>query len=190
MLYAKPPEPSRPALQEPEDPKSEGSSPDLAPERQDGPGSASAAGLQLPRETVTKLRSTLSHPSEFWVTSVENYEANGVLFKGNLRAKDVQKAYASTASRLKVCLLLHAVHETTVTSGGLLIDLGCQECLLLQGCLLCMVTAWRTREAPSKVPARWMRLLCHGYVHPTDGHHAACCSRTACPPPRRLHDQE
>eukprot|EP00891_Asterochloris_glomerata_P003585 jgi/Astpho2/3585/e_gw1.00058.23.1_t len=90
-----------PTLQEHEDPNSEGSSPGLAPERQGGPVSTSAAGLQLPRETVTKLRGTLSHPSEFWVTSVENYEANGVLFKGNLRAKDVQKAYASTASRLK-----------------------------------------------------------------------------------------
>ena len=93
------------------------------------PVSTSAAGLQLPRETVTKLRSTLSHPSEFWVTSVENYEANGVLFKGNLRAKDVQKAYASTASRLKVCLL--------------------------EGC----VTASLIREAISFVPAGWIHCL-------------------------------
>ena len=116
---AQPPEPFRPAIQEPEDSNSEGSPPGLTPEQQGEPVSTSAAGLQLPRETVTKLRSTLSHPSEFWVTSVENYEANGVLFKGNLRAKDVQKAYASTASRLKVCLLLHAVHGTTVTSRGL-----------------------------------------------------------------------
>ena len=60
---AQPPEPSRPTLQEPEDPNSEARPPGLAPEQQGRPVSASAAGLQLPHETVTKLRSTLSHPS-------------------------------------------------------------------------------------------------------------------------------
>ena len=176
---AQPPEPSRPATQEPEDSNSEGS---LTPEQQGGPVSTSAAGLQLPRETVTKLRSTLSHPSEFWVTSVENYEANGVLFKGNLRAKDVQKAYASTASRLKVCLLLHAVHGTTVTSRGL--PIGCQGCLLLQGCVLCMVTASHSREAASSVPARWIHLLWQGWGTPADCCYAVYGSCAACSPMR------
>lgn len=41
--------------------------------------------------------------------------------------------------------------------------LSCQGRLLLQGCVLCMVTALHNREATSSVPARWMHLLRQGY---------------------------
>ena len=168
-----------PTLQEHEDPNSEGSPPGLAPERQGGPVSTSAAGLQLPRETVTKLRGTLSHPSEFWVTSVENYEANGVLFKGNLRAKDVQKAYASTASRLKVCLLCHAVHGTTVTSGFLLLvprsPASARLCAVHGHC----ITQQRgNQQCASQVDA----LASARLWHPADGLYAVYGSCTACSP--------
>ena len=149
----------RPTLQESEDPNTKGRPPGLAPEQQGGPVSPSAAGLQLPRETVTKLRSTLSHPSEFWVTSVENYEANGVLFKGNLRAKDIQKAYASTASRLKVNLL----HECAWDYCHIRRPAHwLPRFLLRQGCLLIMVTASHSREAASSVPDRCMHVLWQG----------------------------
>ena len=184
LLCAKPFEPSRLTLQEPEDPKSDGSLPDLAPERQGGPASTSAAGLQLPRETVTKLRSTLSHPSEFWVTSVENYEANGVLFKGNLRAKDVQKAYASTASRLKVCLLLHAV---------------CDHCHMYRSASRCKVDCFCRAvcfECSPHHTTEKQQVLCQPGAlarlwHPADGRCAVYGSCTAgSPAMRRLHDQK
>ena len=154
-------EPSRSTLQEPEDSNSEGSPPGLTPEQQGGPVSTSAEGLQLPRETVTKLRSTLSHPSEFWVTSVDNYEANGVLFKGNLRAQDVQKAYASTASRLKVRLLLHecAWDHCHIWRPAHWLP----RFLLWQGCMLCTVNASHHREGASDVPARCMHCLWQGW---------------------------
>lgn len=37
----------------------------------------------------------------FYVTSVENYQANGVLFKGNLRGRSAAESYKRTAARLK-----------------------------------------------------------------------------------------
>jgi hypothetical protein len=38
----------------------------------------------------------------FFVTSVENYDANGVLFKGNLRGKAAE-SQSKLKSRLQVC---------------------------------------------------------------------------------------
>lgn len=63
------------------------------------PGSGKS--LQLPREVIQRLRSVI-FGFDFFVTSVENYQANGVLFKGNLRA-DPATAYDRIGARLKVC---------------------------------------------------------------------------------------
>jgi len=36
-----------------------------------------------------------------WVTSVDNYQESGVVFKGNLRAKDPQAAYLKMKEKLR-----------------------------------------------------------------------------------------
>mmetsp|Transcript_32013 Transcript_32013/g.80858 ORF Transcript_32013/g.80858 Transcript_32013/m.80858 type:complete len:477 (+) Transcript_32013:188-1618(+) len=43
--------------------------------------------LALSKDVIDKLRATVFTFDSFFVTSVENYDANGVLFKGNLRGK-------------------------------------------------------------------------------------------------------
>lgn len=63
----------------------------------------SGRSLQLPREVIQRLRNVI-FGFDFFVMSVENYQANGVLFKGNLRAEP-SLAYDRIAARLKVCLL-------------------------------------------------------------------------------------
>ena len=68
----------------------------------DLPGSRKS--LQLPREVIQRLRDVI-FGFDFFVTSVENYQANGVLFKGNLRA-DPSDGYDRIAARLKVCHFL------------------------------------------------------------------------------------
>lgn len=55
--------------------------------------------LQLPRSVVVRLRETVFGPDTLFVTSVENYGANGVLFKGNLRGTP-----SATYSKLKIRL--------------------------------------------------------------------------------------
>ena len=57
------------------------------------------ATLQLPAEVVQRLRTTVFSFDTFFVTQVENYQANGVLFKGNLRG-DPAAAYAMLVDRL------------------------------------------------------------------------------------------
>ena len=51
-------------------------------------GSAQLPGsertLQIPPEVIQRLRNVI-FGFDFFVTSVENYQANGVLFKGNIR---------------------------------------------------------------------------------------------------------
>jgi hypothetical protein len=39
-----------------------------------------------------------------WVTSVDNYQQDGVVFKGNVRNKDPSAAYAKMKQRLAVSL--------------------------------------------------------------------------------------
>jgi len=39
-----------------------------------------------------------------WVTSVDNYQQDGVIFKGNVRNKDPSAAYAKMKQRLAVSL--------------------------------------------------------------------------------------
>ena len=62
--------------------------------------------MQLPREVIQQLRDVVFGFDTFYVTSVENYQANGVLFKGNLRGRSVAESYSRTSARLKVLLLL------------------------------------------------------------------------------------
>lgn len=56
--------------------------------------------LQLPTQVIQRLRNVI-FGFDFFVTSVENYQANGVIFKGNLRG-DASDAYDRIAARLKV----------------------------------------------------------------------------------------
>ena len=58
--------------------------------------------MQLPREVIQQLRDVVFGFDTFYVTSVENYQANGVLFKGNLRGRSAAESYTRTAARLKV----------------------------------------------------------------------------------------
>lgn len=58
--------------------------------------------MQLPREVIQQLRDVVFGFDTFYVTSVENYQANGVLFKGNLRGRNPAESYTRTAARLKV----------------------------------------------------------------------------------------
>lgn len=61
--------------------------------------------MQLPREVIQQLRDVVFGFDTFYVTGVENYQANGVLFKGNLRGRSAAESYSRTSSRLKVLLL-------------------------------------------------------------------------------------
>lgn len=66
--------------------------------------------MQLPGEVIQQLRDVVFGFDTFYVTSVENYQANGVLFKGNLRGRSAAESYTRTAARLQVLpcrLLLH-----------------------------------------------------------------------------------
>ncbi|EIE22624.1 hypothetical protein COCSUDRAFT_63768 [Coccomyxa subellipsoidea C-169] len=55
--------------------------------------------LQLPSEVIQRLRNVI-FGFDFFVTKVENYQANGVIFKGNLRGNPAT-AYDRIAARLK-----------------------------------------------------------------------------------------
>lgn len=59
--------------------------------------------LQIPKEVIDRLKMTVFGFDTMWVTSVDNYQADGVVFKGNVRAKDPAVAYAKMRDRLKVC---------------------------------------------------------------------------------------
>ena len=65
--------------------------------------------LQLPTEVIQQLRDVVFGFDTFYVTSVENYQANGVLFKGNLRGRSPAESYKRTAARLKVTLDIHSI---------------------------------------------------------------------------------
>ncbi|KAF5840237.1 hypothetical protein DUNSADRAFT_17340 [Dunaliella salina] len=57
--------------------------------------------LRLPREVIEKLKYTVFGFDTFWVTSVENYEQDGVVFKGNVRGRDPAQSYQKMCDRLK-----------------------------------------------------------------------------------------
>lgn len=48
--------------------------------------SSSDAPLQIPRDVIEKLRSNVFSFDTFFVTSVDNYGENGVIFRGNVRS--------------------------------------------------------------------------------------------------------
>lgn len=56
--------------------------------------------LQLPNTIISRIRDTVFTFDTFFVTSVENYGENGVLFKGNLRGQPAA-TYTKLASRLQ-----------------------------------------------------------------------------------------
>lgn len=58
-------------------------------------------GYQLPSDVIARLRDTVFGFDTFFVTKTENYEADGVLFKGNLRG-DPKESYATMQRRCKV----------------------------------------------------------------------------------------
>lgn len=68
--------------------------------------------MQLPREVIQQLRDVVFGFDTFYVTSVENYQANGVLFKGNLRGRSPAEAYARTAKRFQVTTTCATIHST------------------------------------------------------------------------------
>lgn len=65
-------------------------------------GPDSRAEERLPREVIQQLRDVVFGFDTFYVTGVENYEANGVLFKGNLRGRSPADAFARTSKRFQV----------------------------------------------------------------------------------------
>ncbi|KAF8055831.1 EGY2 [Scenedesmus sp. PABB004] len=80
----------------------------LAAAAADAPGAANpaiegadAAELRVSRAEVEALRSAVFGYDTMWVTSVENYQEAGVVFKGNVRAKDAATAYAKMRARLQ-----------------------------------------------------------------------------------------
>jgi hypothetical protein len=58
--------------------------------------------LQISKEVIEKMKYTVFGMDTLFVTSVENYDADGVVFKGNLRAKDPGAAYLKMKARLRV----------------------------------------------------------------------------------------
>lgn len=56
--------------------------------------------LQIPKEIIQRLRNVI-FGFDFFVTSVEDYQANGIIFKGNLRG-DPATAYDRIGARLRV----------------------------------------------------------------------------------------
>eukprot|EP00892_Ulva_mutabilis_P008227 jgi/Ulvmu1/5777/UM025_0031.1 len=94
--------------------KSSGSEPSEAAVAED------KEGYQLPSEVVSRLRDTVFGFDTFFVTSTENYQADGVLFKGNLRG-DPAESFKKMERRLKdqlgdkyVLFLLEDQKETPV----------------------------------------------------------------------------
>jgi hypothetical protein len=66
--------------------------------------------LQISKEVIERLKFTVFGFDTFWVTSVENYKVDGVVFKGNVRGKDPQTSYQKLSARMKarhICFLHH-----------------------------------------------------------------------------------
>jgi hypothetical protein len=75
--------------------------------REGSPGTSTASDprdLRLPSDVIKRLRDTVFSFDTFFVTGVENYDADGVLFKGNLRGAP-EKSFQKLESRLKVCII-------------------------------------------------------------------------------------
>ena len=80
-----------------------------APENTKATGDSESAdeakSMQIPRDVIKRMRDTVFGFDTFFVTGVENYEANGVLFQGNLRG-DPAVAYEKMQTRCQVCAFL------------------------------------------------------------------------------------
>lgn len=63
--------------------------------------SSEDVGLQIPRQVIRDMKDKVFGFDCFFVTGTENYEADGVLFKGNLRG-DAPVAFAKMERRLRV----------------------------------------------------------------------------------------
>ncbi|GLI60429.1 hypothetical protein VaNZ11_002582 [Volvox africanus] len=57
--------------------------------------------VQLPKEVIDKLKSSVFGFDTFWVTSVDNYGHEGVVFKGNVRGRDPAMLYQKMRDRLQ-----------------------------------------------------------------------------------------
>lgn len=57
--------------------------------------------LKLSRAVIEELKLKVFSFDTFYVTSVENYQQDGVVFKGNTRGKDIQASFDKLQSRLK-----------------------------------------------------------------------------------------
>ncbi len=58
--------------------------------------------VQLPKEVIERLRYTVFGFDTFWVTQVDNYDQDGVVFKGNVRGRDPAVAFQKMKQRMKV----------------------------------------------------------------------------------------
>lgn len=96
------------AMQAVDDKKEPGPSPPAPPGSDPGPGdklgrlSGEDKDLQLPKEVIERLKYTVFGFDTMWVTSVENYESDGVAFKGNLRGQSVKESFKKMQQRMKV----------------------------------------------------------------------------------------
>lgn len=60
------------------------------------------APLRLPRDVIERLKTTVFGFDTFYVTGVDNYhKGEGVVFRGNMRAKDAAAAYERMKARMK-----------------------------------------------------------------------------------------
>eukprot|EP00195_Chlamydomonas_chlamydogama_P008095 CAMPEP_0202901442 /NCGR_PEP_ID=MMETSP1392-20130828/14253_1 /ASSEMBLY_ACC=CAM_ASM_000868 /TAXON_ID=225041 /ORGANISM="Chlamydomonas chlamydogama, Strain SAG 11-48b" /LENGTH=475 /DNA_ID=CAMNT_0049587999 /DNA_START=68 /DNA_END=1495 /DNA_ORIENTATION=+ len=85
-------------------PSDPSSSPASTSEQQQQPSVAVVGedgNLQLPKEVIDRIKFTVFGFDTFWVTSVENYKADGVVFKGNMRGKDPYASYEKMRDRMK-----------------------------------------------------------------------------------------
>ena len=54
------------------------------------------------QQVIERLKFSVFGFDTFYVTSVENYKSDGVVFKGNMRGKDTQASYQKMSTRMKV----------------------------------------------------------------------------------------
>lgn len=57
--------------------------------------------VRMPKEVIDRLKQHVFGFDTFWVTSVDNYGHDGVVFKGNVRGRDPAVSYAKMKERLQ-----------------------------------------------------------------------------------------
>ncbi|EFJ40782.1 hypothetical protein VOLCADRAFT_119887 [Volvox carteri f. nagariensis] len=58
-------------------------------------------GVKMPKDVIDKLKTSVFGFDTFWVTSVDNYGHDGVVFKGNVRGRDPAVSYQKMRDRLQ-----------------------------------------------------------------------------------------